>query len=57
MTRRVVPLAGFSWGFTETTSSVILSNIEVLRDHAWRMHLEVLRQEYPMWVFSEGAER
>ena len=55
--RRVVPLAGFSWGFTETTSSVILSNIEVLRDHAWRMHLEVLRQEYPMWVFSEGAER
>ncbi len=55
--RRVVPLVGFSWGFTETASSVKLSNIEVLTDREWMMHLDVLRQEYPMWVFSEGTER
>ena len=54
--RRVVPLVGFSWGFTDTGSSVILSNIEVLTDREWTMHLDVLRQGYPMWVFSEGTE-
>ncbi len=54
--RRVVPLVGFSWGFTDTGSSVILSNIEVLTDREWTIHLDLLRQGYPMWVFSEGTE-
>ena len=54
--RRVVPLVGFSWGFTDTGSSVILSNIEVLTDREWTMHLDLLRQGYPMWVFAEGTE-
>jgi hypothetical protein len=54
--RRVVPLVGFSWGFTDTGSSVILSNIEVLTDCEWTMQLDVLRQGYPTWVFSERTE-
>ncbi len=55
--RRVVPLVGFSWGFTDTASSVTLINIEVLTDGEWAMHLDILRQGYPMWVFAEGTER
>ena len=54
--RRVVPLIGFSLGFTDTGSSVILSDMEVLADGEWNMHLNVLRPGYPAWVFSEGTE-
>ena len=54
--RRVVPLVGFSWGFTDTGSSVILSDIEVLTDREWTMHLDLLRQGYPMWLFAEGTD-
>ena len=55
--RRVVPLVGFSWGFTDTGSSVTRNNIEVLTDGEWAMHLDILRKGYPMWVFAEGTER
>ena len=51
-----MPLVGFSWGFRDTGSSVTLSDIEVLTDREWRLHLDLLRQGYPLWVFSEGAE-
>ena len=54
--RRVVPLVGFSWGFTDTGTSVVLGDIEVLTDHKWRRHLDSLREGNPMWVFSEGIE-
>ena len=54
--RRVVPLVGFSWGFRDSGNSVILGDIEVLTDHEWTMHLDVLRQGYPLWVFAEGTE-
>ena len=54
--RRVVPLVGFSWGFTDLGSSTILSEIELLTDQEWKMHLDVLRLGYPLWVFSEGAD-
>jgi hypothetical protein len=54
--RRVVPLVGFSWGFTDTGTSVIPGDIEVLTGHEWSRHLDLLREGYPMWVFSEGAE-
>jgi hypothetical protein len=54
--RRVVPLVGFSWGFTDSGSTVILDDIELLSDEEWSMHHDVLRQGYPLWVFSEGTE-
>jgi hypothetical protein len=55
--RRVVPLVGFSWGITDTGSRVTVDDIEMLTDGEWTMHLDVLRQGYPMWVFSEETER
>ena len=54
--RRVVPLVGFSWGFSDSGSSVILSDIEMLTHSEWSMHLDVLRQGYPLWLFSAGNE-
>ncbi len=55
--RRVVPLVGFSWGFSDSGENVILSDIELLTDREWTMHLDLLRLGYPLWVFSEGTER
>ena len=54
--RRVVPLVGFSWGFSGSGGSVILSDIELLTDREWCMHLAALRLGYPLWVFAEGTE-
>jgi hypothetical protein len=51
-----VPLLGFSWGFTDTGRIVTLDEIEVLSDRQWTMHLDVLRQGYPMWLFAEGTD-
>ena len=34
----------------------ILGDIEVLTGHEWSRHLDILREGYPMWVFSEGTE-
>jgi hypothetical protein len=50
--RRVVPLVGFSWGFTDTGSVISLHEPAVLPEPAWDAHLELLRQTYPLWVFS-----
>ena len=35
---------------------MIRGDIEVLTGHEWSKHLDILRQGYPMWVFSEGVE-
>ncbi len=52
--RRVVPLAGFSWGFTDDgSSSVTLHDLGVLGDDEWAMHLAVLRETYPAWRFAD----
>ena len=51
-----MPLLGFSWGFTDTGTTTILDDIELLTESAWRKHLDVLRPGYPFWVFAEGAE-
>ncbi len=48
--RRVVPLVGFSWGFTDTGTSVTVDDIEVLTGHEWNRHLDLLREGYPMSV-------
>jgi len=54
--RRVVPIIGFSWGFTDTGSEVTLKDPAVLPNQAWRSDLSVLRQTYPFWLFSDGSE-
>ena len=56
--RRVVPLAGFSWGFTDDgLSSVTLHDLRVLGDDDWARHVDLLRQTYPAWRFAEGIAR
>ena len=50
--RRVVPIVGFSWGFTDSGSVVSLHDLAVLPERAWDAHLELLRHTYPLWVFS-----
>jgi hypothetical protein len=40
----VVPLVGFSWGFTDDgSSSVALHDLAVLDDDDWMGHLDLLR--------------
>ena len=51
--RRVVPLLGFSWGFTDDGSMVTLHDPAVVADQAWDVHLDLLRRTYPWWHFSE----
>ena len=54
--RRVVPLVGFSWGFTDTGSRVALHECEVLPGEAWDAHLELLRSTYQWWHFAASGE-
>jgi hypothetical protein len=54
--RRVVPLVGFSWGFSDSGSSVELHETALLSSDEWQSHLDVLRATYLAWVFSEAKE-
>jgi hypothetical protein len=51
--RRVIPLAGFAWGFEITAGNVTRSEPEVLPLERWNAHTEVLRVTYPYWVFAD----
>ncbi len=50
--RRVVPIVGFSWGFTDSGSEVALQPVTILPREAWDSHLQILRKTYSLWVFS-----
>jgi hypothetical protein len=50
--RRVVPLVGFSWGFTDDGSIVNLHDLAVLTNGEWEAHLDLLRETYPWWNFA-----
>lgn len=50
--RRVVPIIGFSWGFTDSGTEIVLDDVELLSDGAWDSHLSVLSETYPFWVIS-----
>jgi hypothetical protein len=54
--RRVVPIVGFTWGFSDTGSDVTLRDPAMLPSQAWESHLGVLRQTYPFWLFSAGSD-
>ena len=54
--RRVVPLIGFSWGFTDSGSEVVLHDVELLPEGGWDSHVNVLRQSYPFWRFSSMSD-
>jgi hypothetical protein len=54
MTRRVVAIAGFSWGFTIAGGKIAIGSCEALTARDWDGHLDLLRAQYPRWNFSEG---
>jgi hypothetical protein len=54
--RRILPIVGFSWGFTDTGSDVALHDAAVLPERVWNSHLELLRETYPRWAFSPSED-
>jgi hypothetical protein len=54
--RRVLPLIGFSWGFTDDGLSVDLHDLDVLADEEWEANLDLLRESFPWWAFAEGSD-
>jgi hypothetical protein len=53
--RRVVPIAGFSWGFDLSDDNVVLRDIGALSTTHWETVVPVLRDEYPnpLWTFAD----
>ena len=54
--RRVVPVVGFSWGFTDDGSAVTLHALSSLSRDEWAMHLDLLRDTYKWWLFADAPE-
>jgi hypothetical protein len=54
--RRVVPLVGFAWEFTDTVSEVFLHDVIVLSEGSWDTHVDTLRRAYPLWVFPRSQD-
>jgi hypothetical protein len=55
--RRVVPLAGFSWGFElREDDSVVLRDVAALTTTEWEAVVPVVRGEYPspLWTFADA---
>ncbi|MFF4227404.1 hypothetical protein ACFYZH_31780 [Streptomyces abikoensis] len=56
--RRVVPLAGFSWGFNiDSASRITLQEVQALTAADWDAHLPYLGSSYPGWVFDKWQPR
>ncbi|MBT2369355.1 hypothetical protein J7E88_29665 [Streptomyces sp. ISL-10] len=52
--RRVLPLAGFSWGFDmDSDSRMTLHPVHALLPGDWDAHLPYFRTSYPGWVFDK----
>jgi hypothetical protein len=56
ITRRVVAVTGFSWGFTIKSGEIAISGPWELGPDTWSSHLAVLRREYPQWAFDPGYD-
>jgi len=53
--KRVVPLLGFSWGFTiDDDGQIAILPIQQLSKSSWDSHLPYLQQHYPVWTFFGG---
>ncbi|MFJ9483839.1 hypothetical protein ACIRRI_54895, partial [Streptomyces mirabilis] len=51
--RRVLPLAGFSWGFNiDSASRITLQQVQTLTAVDWDTHLPYLDTSHPGWVFD-----
>lgn len=53
--RRVLPLAGFSWGFDiDANARTTVRAARPLTDADWGSHVPNLRSSYPGWAFGHG---
>ena len=51
---RVVPLAGFSWGFTiDSSGDIALQDVQALTAPDWDGHLPYLGSSHPGWQFEK----
>ena len=50
--RRVIPLEGFSWGFTRVETTIQLAPVLPLTPNDWVRQLPLLRARYPSWQFD-----
>ena len=57
LTRHVQAIAGFSWGFTVTGEDIAFTPTAALGPKAWDAHLDLLRTDYPEWIFDSGYLR
>ncbi|MFD9286247.1 hypothetical protein ACFWD7_55635 [Streptomyces mirabilis] len=52
--RRVLPLAGFSWGFNiDSASRITLQQVQALTAVDWVAHLPYFGTSHPGWVFDK----
>jgi hypothetical protein len=54
LTRQVQAIAGFSWGFTINQQDITFARPATLGPQAWDSHLDLLRTDYPGWIFDSG---
>jgi len=54
ITRHVQAITGFSWGFTISQHDISLAQPAMLGPEAWDSHLDLLRTDYPDWIFDTG---
>jgi hypothetical protein len=54
LTRHVLAIAGFSWGFTIHREEMTFAPVTALAPQAWDSHLSLLRTSYPDWIFDSG---
>jgi len=53
LTRHVQAIAGFSWGFTISQHDITPAPPAMLGPEAWDSHLDLLRTDYPDWIFDQ----
>ena len=51
----VVPLAAFTWGFAVTPATITIKPPAELELDAWAEHLPLLRSSFPGWTFDGGG--
>jgi hypothetical protein len=54
LTRHVQAIAGFSWGFTISQHDITFALPAAQGPEAWDSHLDLLRTDYPGWIFDRG---
>lgn len=57
MTKRVVPIMAFEWGFWIENYKPYVKELRQPEVSCWNPHLEVLRGRYPKWTFDRVDEQ